>query len=108
MSGDMKRLLIPGAAGQIGRALRAGLRGHYSLIRLTDIAPLGSAEAGEDAATADLRDMSAVEEAASGIHCVVLLGGVSVEDVWEEVLPLNIDACHNVVDATRRHPGARL
>src|SRR5258708_34813048 len=102
MSGDMKRLLITGAAGQIGRALRAGLRGHYSLIRLTDLAPLGSAEAGEEVVTADLRDMSAMEKAASGIDCVVHLGGVSVEDGWEKVPPLNIAACPNGVEAAGR------
>ncbi len=44
----MKRILITGAAGKIGDALRTGLRGSYSLIRLLDIAPLGKAEAGEE------------------------------------------------------------
>lgn len=39
----MKRILITGAAGQIGVALRSGLRGSYPLIRLLDIEPLGNA-----------------------------------------------------------------
>lgn len=108
MSSDMKRILITGAAGQIGRALRAGLKGHYSLIRLTDIAPLGSAEAGEELVTADLRDMAAMEKAASGIDCVVHLGGVSVEDVWEKVLPMNIEGCYNVFEAARRQGVKRV
>ena len=37
----MKRILITGAAGQIGRALRKAWRGKYKL-RLTDIAPMES------------------------------------------------------------------
>jgi len=44
----MKRVLITGAAGQIGNALRNGLRGGYPLIRLLDIAPLGAREEGEE------------------------------------------------------------
>lgn len=35
----MKRVLITGAAGHIGRVLRKGLQGHYELIRLADVAP---------------------------------------------------------------------
>ena len=35
----MNRILITGAAGNIGRTLRAGLRGRYPALRLSDIAP---------------------------------------------------------------------
>ena len=58
----MKRILITGAAGIIGNALRQGLRGSYSLIRLADIASLGSTAAGEELATTDIRDMAALEK----------------------------------------------
>ena len=92
----MKRILITGAAGQIGRALRAGLRGSYPLIRLADIAPLGAAESGEEVVTTDIRDIAAVERATAGIDCVVHLAGASVESEWEKVLPLNIEGCYNV------------
>jgi uronate dehydrogenase len=37
----MERILITGAAGQIGKALRQGLCGSYPLVRLLDFAPLG-------------------------------------------------------------------
>jgi nucleoside-diphosphate-sugar epimerase len=56
----MERILITGAAGQIGKALRSGLRGSYPLIRLLDVAPLGSAEKGEEVLTADIRDAAAM------------------------------------------------
>jgi hypothetical protein len=36
--GAMHRILITGAAGKIGKALRAGLCGLYPVIRLSDIA----------------------------------------------------------------------
>ncbi len=82
----MKRILITGAAGQIGVALRRGLRGSYPLIRLADIAPLGAAEAGEEVCQTDIRDIASVEKAMAGIDCVVHLAGQSVEGSWDNVL----------------------
>ncbi len=98
----MTRILITGAAGKIGNALRRGLHGSYSLIRLADIAPLGTAAAGEDLATTDIRDLAALERAMAGIDCVVHLAGVPEEAAWETVLPLNIEGCYNVFEAARR------
>jgi uronate dehydrogenase len=97
----MKRILITGAAGQIGVALRRGLRGSYPLIRLADIAPLGTAEAGEEVLQTDIRDMAAVEKAMAGIDCVVHLAGRSTEGDWDTVLALNIEGCFNVFEAAR-------
>jgi len=96
-----KRVLITGAAGQIGVALRSGMKGAYPLLRLADIAPLGEAAPGEELCQYDLRDTAALEKSMQGIDCVVHLGGVSVEDSWEKVLPANIEGCYNVFEAAR-------
>jgi len=104
----MKHILITGAAGQIGRALRAGLRGSYPLIRLADVAPMDAAGTGEDVCTTDIRDIAAVEKAMAGIDCVVHLAGASVESEWEKVLPLNIEGCYNVFEAARRQHVKRV
>lgn len=98
----MQRILITGAAGQIGRALRTGLRGAFPLIRLLDVAPLGDAGAGEEILAADIRDIAALERATAGIDCVVHLAGQSTEAEWDKVLPLNIEGCYNVFEAARR------
>jgi uronate dehydrogenase len=98
----MKRILITGAAGKIGNALRQGLRGSYSLIRLADITSLGSTAAGEELATTDIRDMATLEKVMAGIDCVVHLAGVPEEAAWDQVLPLNIEGCYNVFEAARR------
>jgi uronate dehydrogenase len=98
----MQRILITGAAGQIGRALRAGLRGAYPLIRLLDLAPQDVARDGEDVVAADIRDLKAMEQASAGIDCVVHLAGQSTEAEWEKVLPLNIEGCYNTFEAARR------
>jgi uronate dehydrogenase len=104
----MQRILITGAAGQIGRALRQGLRGGYPLVRLVDVEPLGGAEAGEEVAVADIRDMAAMERVMAGIDCVVHLAGQSTEAEWEKVLPLNIEGCYNAFEAARRQGVKRL
>ncbi len=104
----MERILITGAAGKIGDALRKGLRGSYRLIRLLDIAPLGTAEAGEEIHSADIRDMAALEKALAGIDCVVHLAGVPEEAEWDKVLPLNIAGCYNVFEAARRQSVRRV
>jgi uronate dehydrogenase len=104
----MKRILITGAAGKIGDTLRKGLRGSYALTRLLDIAPLGSAEAGEELCKADIRDIAALEKAMVGIDCVTHLAGVPEEAAWETVLALNIEGCFNVFEAARRQGVKRV
>jgi uronate dehydrogenase len=104
----MKRILITGAAGQIGTALRHGLRGSYPLIRLLDVMPLGLPETGEELVSADIRDMPAMEQAMAGIDCVVHLAGASVESPWDKVMPLNIEGCYNVFEAARRQGVKRV
>jgi uronate dehydrogenase len=104
----MQRILITGAAGAIGRALRESFRGQYALLRLSDIAPLGEARAGEEVVQANLEDMSACENMMQGIDSVVHLGGVAVEDSWEKILPANIAGCYNVFEAARRQGVKRV
>jgi uronate dehydrogenase len=104
----MQRILITGAAGAIGSVLRAAFRGQYQLLRLSDIAPLGTAGAGEELVQANLEDMKACENMMQGIDCVVHLGGVAFEDSWEKILPANIAGCYNVFEAARRQGVKRV
>jgi len=99
------RILLLGAAGGIGSALREGLRGRYGLMRLADIAPLPPAGQGEQIAHADLLDIPSLAAAMIGIDTVVHMAGVPVEpetNAWDQVLPANIIGVHNLFEATRR------
>jgi uronate dehydrogenase len=104
----MKRVLITGAAGEIGSVLRSGLRGRHSLLRLADVRHIGDAEKGEECLVADLTDFGAADAATRGIDCVVHLAGVPREAPWESVLPHNISATCNVFEAARRNGVRRV
>ena len=104
----MERVLITGAAGTIGRALREGLRGAYPVLRLSDIAPLGEAGPGEEVQQADLRELDQIEAIMAGVDAVVHLGGMSVENTWELVHEANIVGCYHVFEAARRQGVKRV
>jgi uronate dehydrogenase len=102
------RVLITGAAGNIGRTLRAHLKGRYALLRLTDLAPQAAAGPGEEVATVDIRDMAALERSMQDIDCVIHLAGIPEEDTWEKIMPMNIEGCYNVFEAARRQGVRRV
>jgi uronate dehydrogenase len=98
------RVLLLGAAGGIGSAIREGLAGRYDLMRLADIAPLTPAGEGEECVHADLLDISSLVAAMAGIDCVIHMAGVPVEpetNAWEQLLPANIVGAHNLFEAAR-------
>jgi uronate dehydrogenase len=78
----MNRVLITGAGGGIGRALRETLRGVYPVLRLSDRVALAPAGAGEEVDQTDITDMSAVEKVVADVDGIVHLGGISGESDW--------------------------
>jgi uronate dehydrogenase len=99
-----RRVLLLGAAGGIGSAIREGLHRRYGLMRLADIVPLTPAGQGEEAVHADLLDIPSLAAAMAGIDTVVHMAGVPVEpdeNAWEQVLPANIVGVHNLFEAAR-------
>lgn len=102
------RLLLTGAAGNLGKALRPRLKAHAEILRVSDVAALTPAEPGEEAVPCDLADASAVSKLIQGVDAIVHLGGVSVERPFEEILPANIQGIYNVYEAARLHGVKRV
>jgi uronate dehydrogenase len=96
----MQKILITGAAGDVGGRLTTLLKDSYRL-RLSDIkVPTGLA-ADADFVSADLADKAAVERAVAGVDGIVHLGGFSVEGPWDTILNSNIIGCYNLFEAAR-------
>jgi uronate dehydrogenase len=108
MNGMMNRVLITGAAGGIGSALRETLRGVYPVSRLSDKAPLAPARDGEEVVQADISDMAQVERIVQGCDGIIHLGGISGEAPWENILEANIVGLYNVFEAARRAGTRRI
>ena len=104
----MKSILITGAAGEIGTVLRAGLSGHYPLLRLADIRPCKNIGAGEEEIITDITDLEAAVAATKGIDCIVHLAGVPREGPWDQILLGNIAGTYNVFEAARRNGVKRI
>lgn len=98
------RILITGAAGVVGTLMRPRLAAENRVLRLLDIAELPAARDDENVelVQASVTDMSAIESAMKDVDAVIHLGGHSLENPWEQILQVNIDGTHNVLEAARR------
>ncbi len=70
------RILITGAAGAIGTALRDGLRDGWRQLRLTDRRPIADPAPNEECIVADISDRAAIEHMMQGVAAVVYMTGV--------------------------------
>lgn len=102
------RLLLTGAAGNLGQVLRPRLKAHAEVLRVSDLATIGNAGPGEEAQPCDLADGAAVSRLVQGVDAIVHLGGVSVERPFEEILPANIQGVYNLFEAARIHGVRRV
>ena len=114
LSGDVlaapvfARLLLTGAAGGLGRELRPRLRRLAGVLRLSDVAELAPAAAGEEVMTAALQDAAAVDRIVAGSQAIVHLGGVSTEGPFAPILDANIVGVWHLYEAARRHGVKRI
>jgi uronate dehydrogenase len=104
----MQRVLLTGAAGDIGMRLRSLLRPIYPQLRLSDVRQPADLRPEEEFIAAELGDLAAVERAVEGMDGIIHLGGHSVEGSWETILNANIIGCRNLFEAARRQGVSRV
>lgn len=104
----MKRLLITGAAGGLGKVARKRLIHLASVLRLNDVADLGRADLNEELVQCDLADAQAVMDMVEGCDGIVHLGGVSTEQSFSKILDANIIGLRNLYEAARAHGHPRI
>ncbi len=98
----MERVLITGAAGDIGSRLRVLLKPVYRQLVLSDRVRPADLKPDENFIATDLADADAVEGLCRGIDGIVHLGGKSIEGTWEEILQSNLIGAYNLFEGARK------
>jgi uronate dehydrogenase len=88
--------------------LRKRLKACCQILRVSDIADLGTAAPGEELQAARLEDRAAVHDLLAGVDAVVHLGGVSTEQPFDPILAANVVGTYNLYEAARLHRVRRI
>lgn len=97
-------VLITGAGGRVGTALRRHLRGRFNL-KLLDVRPVEGAEPGDQQVVADVASFAQVLEATRGVDAVVHLALASMPrfatqaERAQKTLSVDIPALYNVYES---------
>ena len=102
------KLLMTGAAGGLGEALRERLKANCDVLRLSDRIAFGPAAKNEEIVLADLADANAVNTMVAGVDAIIHLGGVSVEGPFEPIMQANILGVYHLYEAARKHGVKRV
>ena len=102
------RLLLTGAAGQLGQEMRPRLKAYCDVLRVSDQKNLGEAQAGEELQITDLANASDMQSLLTGVDAVVHLGGISTEQAWAPILASNIVGMVNLYEAARLQGTKRI
>jgi uronate dehydrogenase len=94
-------VLITGAAGAIGTALRNGLRENWRHLRLTDIKPIRDPSPNEEPIIADVSDRGALERMMKGVRAVVHLAGMIGNYDLEALFRVNARGLFDVFETAR-------
>lgn len=103
-----RRLLLTGAAGNLGRELRPRLKLYCDILRLSHRSEFGSALEGEEIVLASLEDKDAMLALLEGVDAVVHMGGVSTEQPWEPILAGNIVGVYHLYESARKNGVKRI
>lgn len=102
MSTPFKRILLTGAAGGLGKILRERIKPWAEIVRVSDLADLGPARAGEEVVQCDLADKDAVMALMEGVDAVLHFGGISVEAPFGPIMQANILGVANLYEAVHK------
>jgi uronate dehydrogenase len=102
------RVLITGAAGALGGALRKSGQKLAKHVRLTDLVACKNLAAHEEDHPCPLDDFDGIMKAVKDCDTIVHFGAKATEGTWAEVLPSNIIGTYNIYEAARRNGVKRI
>ena len=103
-----RRLLLTGAAGNLGRELRPRLKAYCETLRLSHRKDFGAAGEGEEIVLASLEDKAQMHLLLKDVDAVVHMGGVSTEQTWESILAGNVVGMVNLYESARANGVQRI
>ena len=103
----MTRILMTGAAGGLGTAMRKELA-DWADLRLSDIAPIDHILAGEEVVQCNLGNLDEVLSLVDGVDGIIHFGGVSIEDTFENILDANFRGTYHIYEAARKKGISRI
>lgn len=104
----LKRLLLTGAAGGVGRAIRPMLKGIAEHVVISDIDEITDAGSDETFIRCDLADARSAAKLVEGIDGIIHLGGISIEKKFDLILHGNIVGLYNLYEAARHNGLPRI
>lgn len=84
-------LVVTGAAGEIGSAIRPFLSERFAAVRLIDLTPIAGLRANEESLVGDLHDSSVRREALRGADAVIHLAGIKSDSSWAALQRANVE-----------------
>jgi uronate dehydrogenase len=100
--GTASPVLLTGASGRIGTALRKRLPALGWTLRCIDL------EGGAGVEAVDVTDREKLDAAMAGVSAVVHLAGIPTERPWPALRTANIDGVFEVFDSARRNSVPRV
>ena len=104
----LKTLLMTGAAGTVGKALRPMLTEIAETVILSDLEEIDGLAPHERFVACDLGDRDAVWKLIEGVDGILHLGGISVEKPFDLILNANILGLYNLYEGARRNGMPRI
>ncbi|MEO1694715.1 MAG: NAD(P)-dependent oxidoreductase, partial [Pseudomonadota bacterium] len=104
----LKRLLMTGAAGGVGTAIRPLLPAFAEHVVLSDIAEIDDCAAHETFKPCELSDEAAVADLVTGCDGIIHFGGISIEKPFDLILQGNIVGLYNLYEAARHNGKPRI
>lgn len=104
----LKTLLLTGAAGGVGKAMRPLLKDMAERVVLSDLAEITDLAPHETFVKCELSNRAEVDAAVEGVDGIIHLGGISVEKPFELILKGNIEGVYNLYEAARHNGQPRI
>lgn len=96
-----RRWAMTGAAGSIGRHLRAVLADAFDHLLVLDLEEIQDLAPHERSLRVDLRDFEALREAVNGLDGIIHLGGLADEADFHDLAEVNIVGTYHLLEAAR-------